>query len=176
MLHIETARLRLLPCTEEIAHMAVANRAALDRRLDVQVPPEWPTADLRDLLPLYAAQLAADPGCFGWGVWLMIERTSHTLIGDIGFKGPPDEHGLIEIGYGVLPTFQRRGYATEAAQGLINWARTQPQVRRVIAECLADNTPSIRVLERLGMRRLPPETEMLKWELPPAPDESSSFV
>jgi [ribosomal protein S5]-alanine N-acetyltransferase len=34
-----------------------------------------------------------------------------------------------------------------------------------IAECLNDNIGSIKVLEKLGMRRLEPEGNMLKWEL-----------
>lgn len=165
MLRIETPRLYLIPASEEVARAALTERSAVEQQLDAQVPTDWPTPDLCDLLPFYADQLAADPAWFGWGVWLIIHAASRTLIGDIGFKGPPDASGTVEIGYSVLPAFQRQGYATEAARGLVSWACAQSQISRVIAECLADNQPSMRVLERLGMRRLPSEGEMLKWEL-----------
>ena len=165
MLHITTARLHLVPCSLDVARAAVVRRVELERVLGASVPDDWPTRDLLDLLPFYADRLAADPNWLGWGVWLMIHVPTQTLVGDLGFKGPPDEAGTVEIGYGVLPAFQRQGYATEAVQSLVHWAFEQSNVQRIVAECLADNIPSIRVLERIGMQPLPPEGEMLRWEL-----------
>jgi ribosomal-protein-alanine N-acetyltransferase len=133
--------------------------------LGARVPIDWPSQDLLDLLPFYADQLTADPGWRIWGVWLMIDTSTQTLVGDLGFKGPPDKAGTVEIGYGVLPAFQRQGYATEAVRALVRWAFEQPDVQRVVAECLADNLASIRVLHHVGMRPLPPEGQMLRWEL-----------
>src|SRR5438270_63260 len=50
---------------------------------------------------------------------------------------------------------------------LAHWSlRRQTQGIKVItAECLNDNIGSIRVLEKVGMRRLEPEGHLLKWEL-----------
>ena len=49
---------------------------------------------------------------------------------------------------------QQQGYASEAVRALIHWALAQPGVSRIVAACSADNAPSVRILEKLGMRRL----------------------
>jgi RimJ/RimL family protein N-acetyltransferase len=101
------------------------------------------------------------------GTWdgLILHKADHVLIGDMGFKGGPDERGMVEIGYSIIPEYQGRGYATEMARALIAWAFSQPDITVVTAECFDDNIGSIRVLEKVGMRRLEPEGHMLKWEI-----------
>lgn len=69
---------------------------------------------------------------------------------DIRFKGPPDERGDIEIGYSVLPEFQRRGIAREACEALLRVAFASASVRRVIGHTLEHLLPSIGVMEKLG--------------------------
>ena len=165
MLVIETARLRLLPCSAQVAHAAPTNRAEVERSLDVHVPDDWPASDLRDFLPVYAQLLDEDPSQLGWGIWLVIDKGEQTLIGDAGFQGAPDAGGTVEIGYSVLPAFRQRGYAFEAVQALVQWAFTQPDVRRIVAECLDDNTASIRILQKLGMTPCDHDGDLLRWEL-----------
>ena len=74
------------------------------------------------------------------------------VVGSASYKGLPGPEGTVEVGYGVLPEFRRRGIATEAALGLVADAFTHGNVRRVIAETLAENVPSIGVLEKCGFR------------------------
>lgn len=93
------------------------------------------------------------PAGDAFGVWVMIESASRIIAGDVGFKGPPDDAGVIEIGYSVIPDRRRRGYATEAARALVEWALLQPHVRVVVARCDPHNLPSIRTLERVGFTR-----------------------
>ena len=71
---------------------------------------------------------------------------------------------MVEIGYGITPSYRRQGYASEAARAMIAWAFSCPDVKRVTAECLEDNTGSIRVLENAGMQRTGQEGDMLRWE------------
>ena len=59
----------------------------------------------------------------------------------------------VEIGYTVDPAHAGRGYATEAVRGLLRIAFEELGVRRVIAQCFADNVASWRLMERVGMRR-----------------------
>jgi ribosomal-protein-alanine N-acetyltransferase len=165
MPQIETANLRLIPCSVAAAQAAIESRAALAADLGARVPEDWPAEDLRDFLPVYGQIVNDAAARAGWGIWLMIQPAEQTLVGDIGFKGPPDEHGTVEIGYSVLPAFRRRGYAAEAARALVVWAAAQPGVRRVTAECLPDNAASIRVLERIGMHIVQRTDEALLWEL-----------
>ena len=58
-----------------------------------------------------------------------------------------------ELGYCLDPAYTGQGYATEAVEALLGIAFDGLGVRRVIAQCFADNEPSWRVMERLGMRR-----------------------
>jgi ribosomal-protein-alanine N-acetyltransferase len=77
---------------------------------------------------------------------------------------PPENAQPIELGYGVLPDHRNRGYATEATRALVEWALSQPSVERVIAKCDPSNSPSVRVLEKIGMTRRGEEGGMLLWE------------
>lgn len=58
-----------------------------------------------------------------------------------------------EVGYAFDPAHAGRGYATEAGRELLRLCFDELGVHRVTAACFADNAPSWRVLERLGMRR-----------------------
>ena len=87
------------------------------------------------------------------------------MIGDLGFKGKPNRRGTVEIGYRVAPAYRRQGYASEATRALVDWALAQGGVERITAECNPDNVGSIRVLEKLGMRRLESDGVLLRWEL-----------
>ena len=167
MLQIETRQLQLVACTVAAAQAATTDRAALEALLGVRVPDDWPAEDLRDFLPIYDRIVDAQAARQGWGIWLMLAPAEHALVGDIGFKGPPDDLRTAEIGYSVLPAFQGRGYATEAAQALVAWGLAQPSVRRIVANCQADNAASIRVLEKAGMRQTGRDRDELTWEVLP---------
>jgi [ribosomal protein S5]-alanine N-acetyltransferase len=150
-LAVGTPRLELVPCS-----LAVANALSDDveeggRLLDAQVPKEWPDPELAEFLPFYAKLLRKDPGLLGYGVWLIIEREARTIVGSAGFQGHPNTDGEVEIGYGVHADFRNRGYATEAARALVEWAFEQPGVKRVTAHCDRDNIPSHRVVEKAGL-------------------------
>jgi RimJ/RimL family protein N-acetyltransferase len=58
-----------------------------------------------------------------------------------------------EIGYVLDPTYAGQGYATEAVREELRICFEDLGLRRVIAQCFADNVPSWRLMERLGMRR-----------------------
>jgi len=58
-----------------------------------------------------------------------------------------------EIGWAFDPEQGGRGLATEAVEGMLGICFTGLGLRRVVASCFADNTPSWRLMERIGMRR-----------------------
>ncbi|MEO8910550.1 MAG: GNAT family N-acetyltransferase [Gemmatimonadaceae bacterium] len=47
-----------------------------------------------------------------------MHKESRSIIGSAAFKGAPDVTGVVEIAYGIVASFQGRGYATEAAHAL----------------------------------------------------------
>ena len=58
-----------------------------------------------------------------------------------------------ELGWVLDPAYTGRGYATEAVRAAIDLCFGPLGLRRVHAGCFADNEPSWRLMERLGMRR-----------------------
>jgi len=97
-------------------------------------------------------------------VWVIVERESSTVVGDIGFFGPPDAAGVLEVGYSIVPDRRRRGYASEAASALVTWALDQPGVEAVVAACDANNAASILTLDRVGFRRTGEADGRVLWE------------
>ena len=73
-------------------------------------------------------QVKSDPSVNKWFVRWMVEKETREIVGSASFHGPPDEQGMMEIGLGVHPNFQQRGYATEALTAMWSWVIGQPGV------------------------------------------------
>lgn len=141
----ERVRLRALT-PAETARLG-ADPAALAASLGLRCAPEWPSPVVRQRFREGIPEIAADPR---FGVWVVIEEVARTLIGDVGFHGPPDDHGSLEVGYALAPQWRGRGYATEAVGLLCAWAEAREGVTELTARTDPDNVASARVLERLG--------------------------
>jgi [ribosomal protein S5]-alanine N-acetyltransferase len=161
---LETGRLLLVPFTADVIAVIEDDPAAAERLIGARLPPEWPDAELAELLSLYAARLAADASLVGYGPWALVRRDERRVVGSAGFLGPPRD-GAIELGFGVQPQDRNRGYATEAAQALVRWALGRPNVDKIVARCEADNLASIRVLQNAGLRRAGEADGRLLWRL-----------
>jgi len=159
-LRLLTERLELTPLPARAAAALPQNREEASRALGVGLPAEWPHPGLWGLAQRQA-NVSTDAERFG--IWVMIERNSGSVIGDIGFHGPPDDAGTIEIGYSVIPDRRRHGFATEAANALIAWALSQHDVRLIVACCDPNNAASICTLERIGFRRSGEANGEIRW-------------
>lgn len=84
-----------------------------------------------------------------WYAMWMIRTKDGTPVGDLCFKGL-GEDGTVEVGYGMLPLFEGKGYCTEAVTAATRWAAAQPGVKRVEAETEPNNAASQRVLAKAG--------------------------
>lgn len=168
---IETVHLRLLPYSPE--HLL----ALLDspQRFEEQIGLR--AADgLRDFLvsdevgPAWLTRLRASPAADPWvHGFAVVHQESCAVIGHAGFKGPPDEDGMVEIGYGIVPGYQGRGYATEAAAAVVAFAFGTGRVRLVRAHTLPTPNASTRVLAKCGFERsgevVDPEDGLVwRWE------------
>lgn len=163
-LRLETERLTLVPISLGLVEALAADRAEAERLAGFAIPATFPNPDLAEFLPVYAARLRDDPALFGFGPWIAAARADAVVMGGGGFVGRPDAEGTVELGYGVDEGHRGRGYATELAGALVAWARAQPDVRRVVARCEPGNAPSVRVLEKLGLRRTGERDGLLTWE------------
>jgi RimJ/RimL family protein N-acetyltransferase len=74
------------------------------------------------------------------------------LIGDLGLHFPPGEPGQVEVGISLAPGHQGQGHATEALQAVIEYLFAALGKHRVYARVDPDNTASLALMERVGMR------------------------
>jgi ribosomal-protein-alanine N-acetyltransferase len=88
---------------------------------------------------------------------IALRDEGRVLVGNAGFHGEPGVNApgeplALEIGYGILPEHRGRGYATEAVEGLLGWARAQG-IDHFVASVAPDNEPSLAIIRKLGFVR-----------------------
>lgn len=167
---IDTQRLQLIPyAAEDLLALAggyedfersfglPAASGLRDFIVSGEVPPDW-LAQLR-------SSSGTDPWIYGFAV---IHRRSRSVIGSVGFKGPPDEAGMSEIAYAIVPPLQGQGFATEAAAAGVRFALASG-VQCVRAHTLPTGNASTRVLEKCGFQWLgevddPEDGLVWRWE------------
>jgi len=113
----------------------------------------WERTDeesIRTEIEEMAGRSPGAPG--GWVQFTVEERDGGRLVGDVGMSPADDEPGVIKIGYTITPAVQGHGYATEAVRALIAYAFDTLDADVVRAYASAENAPSIRVAEKVGMR------------------------
>lgn len=181
---ITTARLELIPATADMLRAALAGPDALAVAIEAEVPPSWPPEYLDDDAFRYmlnmlegadagAAHLPATSASANPGEWLMYfiiltrRQEGRLLIGSAGYKGPPNDDGTVEVGYGIVSDQRRRGYASEAVRGLLRQAFKERRVRRVIAETYPELVGSLGVLATCGFQYIGEgsEPDIVRFEL-----------
>lgn len=95
-------------------------------------------------------QVKVDPSLNKWFVRFIVLQESREIIGSTSFHGAPDDEGMIEIGLGIEPAFQDRGYAKESLQAMWRWAVSFPEVRTLRYTVSPDNLPSVAVIKYFG--------------------------
>ena len=88
----------------------------------------------------------------GYGFWAAIEKLTGQFLGWLHFRpregASPDE---AELGYRLRKSAWGKGYATEGSRALIRKGFTEFGVQRVVAEAMAVNLASRRVMEKAGL-------------------------
>jgi [ribosomal protein S5]-alanine N-acetyltransferase len=149
MIITETHRLLL-------RHFHIVDGDAMDRVFgDPQVmkfgrgtqSPEWVRGWLRGCLEDYHQT-------WGFGLWAVVEKGSREVIGFCGLSRFDDVggHPETEIGYRLARTHWGRGYATEAACAVRDYAFNTLCLPRLISIIDPTNTASIRVAEKVGLK------------------------
>lgn len=88
---------------------------------------------------------------FGFGLYAVELKESGELIGMCGLL-KRDALPEPDIGFAFLPKFRSKGYAREAAAAVIDQGKNALGLKRILAITTMDNTTSIRVLEKSGLR------------------------
>ena len=86
----------------------------------------------------------------GYGLYKMILKKNMKDIGICGLvKRPTLDHP--DIGFAILPAFEKKGYTIEAAKGILTYAKTILRLEKILAITTLENTGSQRILSKIGL-------------------------
>jgi len=143
-----------------LASLSVAAMQALVRgdvdtaSRETGVPMTAYLVEHRWLWEIRLEQVARDPASLDWIARAAVAADTGEVVGHVGFHGPPDGRGMVEVAYSVDPAFRRRGYATAMLALALDWAAGVPEVAVVRASVSPDNEASLATLRRFGFERV----------------------
>ena len=148
---LDTPRLRLEP--QRVEHADALFEPLGDARLYAHIPQQPPSSldVLRERLALLSTRRSPQ-GDELWLNWVVRDVHDGTLLGRVQATVRAD--APCYLAYEVFPAHWRRGIATEACRCVIRWLIDELEVRHLTAEVDSLNTASLRLLERLGFRRV----------------------
>lgn len=91
-------------------------------------------------------------GFYGYGIWAIEEKESGKLIGRAGLENKEGFEGL-ELGFMLGVEYQHKGYAYEACSAVLEYGISELGQKEYCALVNAENSPSIRLCERLGFKK-----------------------
>jgi ribosomal-protein-alanine N-acetyltransferase len=118
-------------------------------------------ADVAALAKFFQEQSEVWKTAKGQFAWLLFLRDTEAPIGSIGFSV---KEGKALFGYVLAKKFWGQGLMGEALSWVVDWALSQPEIFRAWAFCDVENPPSVRVMEKAGMRR---EGILRRWHVCP---------
>jgi RimJ/RimL family protein N-acetyltransferase len=107
-------------------------------------------AECRSVWQRRSEQVERDPASAAWVTGVIWAEQYHLAAGRAGYHGPPDQSGMVEIGYAVDPAHRRHGYARAALEALLARAAREPAVATVRVTISPDNNPSYRLAAQYG--------------------------
>lgn len=149
---VRTARLEMIPWTLPLIDAFIAqDRAAAEASLDINFPePFSPPPETDDVLSLFRTIVAGDKHNGAFLPRMIVRTADRMALGSIGCMSP-DKTGASMYGYGIYPTFEGHGYASEAAAALVDWVLALDGVRAVTATIPIGHTASEIVSTRAGL-------------------------
>jgi ribosomal-protein-alanine N-acetyltransferase len=88
-----------------------------------------------------------------WFQFVIVEKESEKIIGDVGMHFFGEENLQVEIGCTLNKLFQSKGYATEATESVIDYLFNDLKKHRIVTSIDPENTNSIKLVERIGFRK-----------------------
>ncbi len=163
---VETERLIIKPLTYDQLVMYLRADNSLEQDLNVKpsnrvISPELKEALEKTILPAVAN--TRNNYLFST-LWTAISKADSQMVGDLCIIGEPNMAGEIEIGYGTYEAFQNKGYMTEMVAGMIEWAKTQYNVKAILAFTGKTNISSYSVLQKNGFIKVSEKENMLGWK------------
>jgi RimJ/RimL family protein N-acetyltransferase len=129
------------------------------RLIGLEIPSDW--LEAKWLIEMRLIKMRENPALEPWLLRAVGLRETKTMIGFIGFHTLPGAEylnhyapGSVEFGYTIFPDYRGKGYASEAAQALMDWANREHNVTRFVVSISPTNEPSLRLAKKFGFRKV----------------------
>lgn len=143
---ILTPRLRLVAIVPALLRL---EGAALAQSVGAEVPAAWPPEHWEPHVYDFLEEIyGRAPYAVGWSRYVVTRKEPATLIGTLG--GFPRTATEAEVGYSILPLWQRQGLATEGLRALMDEIRRSDSIQTFTAQTYPHLVASVRVLEKCG--------------------------
>ncbi len=153
---IRSERLELpLLTLAQLDRLAAGEGDSVGIELGATLSPIW-VDGVRWLARLRAEQIRRRPEDAPWLLRPILSRATdgwRTAIGYLNFHGRPDERGMVEVGYTLLPEARGHGYAIEAVRATFDWATAVHGIRHFRAAVAPGNERSLNLIAKLGFRQ-----------------------
>lgn len=164
---VNTERLILVPFTLEICEEILQKNYSILKKFNLKIGENWPDEDFLECLPRIVKNLQKVENPTGFESWMIIKKDSKEIIGDIGFKGFNFLSNSCDLGYGIIESERRKGYAKEACLGLINWVLESDPTITITASTLLTNFASMELLKKLEFSEHDRDETYSYWERKP---------
>ena len=162
---LRTSRLLIVPLTLSQLQLCLTNLPALEAELGLTISRDVLTKRVQRAIRMKRKKMARmDESQHPWQTyWLVIVSEDNFGAGLAGFKGVPNENGSTEIGYGIDPAYQNKGYTSEVVRALVDWA-FQHSFCETVTATTVENPASRRLLEKLGAKLVAEDDTSTSWE------------
>ncbi len=166
-MHLETPHLTIIPLTQQ----QLANYSTPDFFLEnslgvntiIRIVPEFLANVINNKILPSVSDTSKNPLYYTF--WTIISKQENIMVADLCFKGEPNDNGEIEIGYGTYPSFEGKGFMTEAVGVMVRWAFAQPNVQAVTAQTDPTNIASQKILKKNSFVQCGQTTENILWRI-----------
>ena len=159
---IRTPRLDLVPISAAFAQALLdgdSDRASLIIGAAVS---RWLAGDSAHVVQLAIAQAAPGTPQGGGRVVVHVTRAGRRrAIGSVGFHGPPDERGRLEVGCRIHAASLGRGYAGEAMTAMFEWAAAHFGITRFLVAVASAEAPGPRLVAELELTGRGPSSDRI---------------
>lgn len=151
-MQIKTLRLTITRFNLDMAQIVYENSQDDDTRLFVPDEVYDSVEEAREAIEFLMFRYDSADGPF---VYPIITNEGGKNIGYVQLcKLELEEEGSWEIGYHIAKSFTGKGYATEAVKAFLSVMTEKLNIKEVYGICLAENTASVRVLEKCGFTQI----------------------
>jgi len=146
---LESGRLKYRQVTSKDAEILFVIRSNKEVMKFMDVEPMRSIAESENLIKSISESYKSGSG-LNWGI---VEKSTNTFIGYLGFWRIDSRHSRGEIGYALHPDYWNKGYMKETADTLIEFGFRKLHLHSIEANVNPENLPSMRLLEKIGFRK-----------------------